>query len=158
MATDINNNFDLEPDTISEVNKMKFGLVVSTWNKNITDNLFDGAYETLLKYGAKDVNIKKIEVPGSFELIYGCKKMQNKNVDVIIAIGCIIKGETDHYNYICQSVSNGITQLNIINNIPIVFCVLTDHNVQQSINRSGGKYGNKGIESAVAAIKIASIK
>ena len=158
MATDINNNFDLEPDTISEVNKMKFGLVVSTWNKNITDNLFDGAYETLLKYGAKDVNIKKIEVPGSFELIYGCKKMQNKNVDVIIAIGCIIKGETDHYNYICQSVSNGITQLNIINNIPIVFCVLTDHNVQQSINRSGGKYGNNGIESAVAAIKTACIK
>ena len=137
---------------------MKFGLVVSTWNKNITDNLFDGAYETLLNYGAKDVNIKKIEVPGSFELIYGCKKMQNKNVDVIIAIGCIIKGETDHYNYICQSVSNGITQLNIINNIPIVFCVLTDHNVQQSINRSGGKHGNKGIESAVAAIKIACIK
>ena len=158
MATDINNNFDLETDTISEVNKMKFGLVVSTWNKNITDNLYDGAYKTLLKYGVKEANIKKIEVPGSFELIYGCKKMQNKNVDVIIAIGCIIKGETDHYNYICQSVSNGITQLNIINNIPIVFCVLTDHNVQQSINRSGGKHGNKGIESAVAAIKIASIK
>jgi len=158
MATDINNNFDLEPDTISEVNKMKFGLVVSTWNKNITDNLYDGAYKTLLKYGVKEANIKKIEVPGSFELIYGCKKMQNKNVDVIIAIGCIIKGETDHYNYICESVSNGITQLNIINNIPIVFCVLTDHNVQQSINRSGGKHGNKGIESAVAAIKIASIK
>ena len=143
MATDINNNFDLEPDTISEVNKMKFGLVVSTWNKNITDNLYDGAYKTLLKYGVKEANIKKIEVPGSFELIYGCKKMQNKNVDVIIAIGCIIKGETDHYNYICESVSNGITQLNIINNIPIVFCVLTDHNVQQSINRSGGKHGNK---------------
>ena len=158
MATDINNNFDLESDAISEVYGMKFGLVVSTWNKNITDNLYDGAYKTLLKYGVKEANIKKIEVPGSFELIYGCKKMQNKNVDVIIAIGCIIKGETDHYNYICESVSNGIIQLNIINNIPIVFCVLTDHNVQQSINRSGGKHGNKGIESAVAAIKIASIK
>ena len=158
MATDINNNIDLEPDAISEVNKMKFGIVVSTWNKNITDNLYDGAYKTLLKYGVKEANIKKIEVPGSFELIYGCKKMQNRDVDVIIAIGCIIKGETDHYNYICESVSNGITQLNIINNIPIVFCVLTDHNVQQSINRSGGKHGNKGIESAVAAIKIASIK
>ena len=158
MATDINNNFDLEPDAISEVHEMKFGIVVSTWNKNITDNLYDGTYKTLLKYGVKEANIKKIEVPGSFELIYGCKKMQNKNVDVIIAIGCIIKGETDHYNYICESVSNGITQLNIINNIPIVFCVLTDHNVQQSINRSGGKHGNKGIESAVAAIKIASIK
>ena len=84
--------------------------------------------------------------------------MQNKNVDVIIAIGCIIKGETDHYNYICQSVSSGITQLNIINDIPVVFCVLTDHNIEQSINRSGGKHGNKGIESAVAAIKIACIK
>ncbi len=158
MATDINNNFDLESDAISEVHGIKFGLVVSTWNKSITDNLYDGAYKTLLKYGAKKSNIKKIDVPGSFELVYGCKKMQNKNVDVIIAIGCIIKGETDHYNYICQSVSNGITQLNIINNIPIVFCVLTDHNVQQSINRSGGKHGNKGIESAVAAIKIACIK
>jgi len=158
MATHINNNFDLGPDATSEVNKMKFGIVVSNWNNNITDNLFDGAYKTLLKYGAKKSNIKKIDVPGSFELVYGCKKMQNKNVDVIIAIGCIIKGETDHYNYICQSVSSGITQLNIINDIPVVFCVLTDHNIEQSINRSGGKHGNKGIESAVAAIKIACIK
>ncbi len=158
MATYINNNFGLESDAISEVHAMKFGLVVSTWNKDITDNLRDGAYKTLLKYGAKKSNIKKIDVPGSFELVYGCKKMQNKNVDVIIAIGCIVKGETDHYNYICQSVSNGISQLNIINDVPIVFCVLTDHNIQQSINRSGGKHGNKGVESAVAAIKIASIK
>jgi len=158
MVTHINNNFDLGPNATSEVNKMKFGIVVSNWNNNITDNLFDGAYKTLLKYGAKKSNIKKIDVPGSFELVYGCKKMQNKNVDVIIAIGCIIKGETDHYNYICQSVSSGITQLNIINDIPVVFCVLTDHNIEQSINRSGGKHGNKGIESAVAAIKIACIK
>ena len=158
MATYINNNFDLGSDAISEVHAMKFGLVVSTWNKDITDNLCDGAYKTLLKYGAKDANIKKIEVPGSFELIYGCKKMQNREVDVVLAIGCIIKGETDHYNYICESVSNGISQLNIINDVPIVLCVLTDHNIQQSINRSGGKHGNKGVESAVAAIKIASIK
>ena len=158
MATYINNNFDLGSDAISEVHAMKFGLVVSTWNKDITDNLCDGAYKTLLKYGAKKSNIKKIDVPGSFELVYGCKKMQNREVDVVIAIGCIIKGETDHYNYICESVSNGISQLNIINDVPIVFCVLTDHNIQQSINRSGGKHGNKGVESAVAAIKIASIK
>ena len=83
--------------------------------------------------------------------------MQNENLDVIIAIGCVIKGETDHYDYICSSVSNGITQLNIINDTPIVFCVLTDHNIEQSISRSGGKDGNKGVESAIAAIKIASI-
>ena len=158
MASNIDNNFDLEPDILSEVKEMKFGIVVSNWNKNITNNLFDGAYNTLVKYGVKEKNIKKIEVPGSFELVHGCKIMQSNNVDAVIAIGCIIKGETDHYDYICSSVSSGITQLNIINDTPIVFCVLTDHNIEQSISRSGGKHGNKGIESAVAAIKMASIK
>ena len=157
MATNINNNFDLDSNNLSNIDKIKFGIVVSNWNKNITDNLYDGAFNTLLKYGAKENNIKKLEVPGSFELVYGCKKMQNENLDVIIAIGCVIKGETDHYDYICSSVSNGITQLNIINDTPIVFCVLTDHNIEQSISRSGGKHGNKGVESAIAAIKIASI-
>ena len=157
MATNINNNFDLDSSDLSNIDNIKFGIVVSNWNKNITDNLYDGAFDTLLKYGAKENNIKKLEVPGSFELVYGCKKMQNENLDVIIAIGCVIKGETDHYDYICSSVSNGITQLNIINDTPIVFCVLTDHNIEQSISRSGGKHGNKGVESAIAAIKIASI-
>ncbi len=157
MATNINNNFDLDSNNLSNIDKIKFGIVVSNWNKNITDNLYDGAFNTLLKHGANENNIKKLEVPGSFELVYGCKKMQNENLDVIIAIGCVVKGETDHYDYICSSVSNGITQLNIINDTPIVFCVLTDHNIEQSISRSGGKHGNKGIESAVAAIKIASI-
>jgi len=158
VASNIDNNFDLGPDILSEVKEMKFGIVVSNWNKNITDNLFDGAYKTLVKYGVKEENIIKIEVPGSFELVYGCKIMSKNNVDAVIAIGCIIKGETDHYDYICSSVSSGITQLNIINDIPIVFCVLTDHNIEQSISRSGGKHGNKGIESAVAAIKMACIK
>ena len=157
MATNINNNFDLDSNNLSNIDKIKFGIVVSNWNKNITENLFNGAFDTLLKYGAKENNIKKLEVPGSFELVYGCKKMQNENLDVIIAIGCVIKGETDHYDYICSSVSNGIVQLNIINDTPIVFCVLTDHNIEQSISRSGGKHGNKGVESAIAAIKIASI-
>ena len=157
MATNINNNFDLDSNNLSNIDNIKFGIVVSNWNKNITDNLYDGAFDTLLKYGAKENNIKKLEVPGSFELVYGCKKMQNENLDVIIAIGCVIKGETDHYDYICSSVSNGIAQLNIINDTPIVFCVLTDHNIEQSISRSGGKHGNKGVESAIAAIKIASI-
>ena len=157
MATNINNNFALDSSELSNIENIKFGIVVSNWNKNITDNLYDGAFDTLLKYGAKENNIKKLEVPGSFELVYGCKKMQNENLDVIIAIGCVIKGETDHYDYICSSVSNGIVQLNIINDTAIVFCVLTDHNIEQSISRSGGKHGNKGVESAIAAIKIASI-
>ena len=158
MATENKNLSEYDKATIPNAKNFRFGIVVSEWNDTITEGLYKGAIQALLDNHVLAENIIRWNVPGSFELIYGCKKMQNKNVDVIIAIGCIIKGETDHYNYICQSVSNGITQLNIINNIPIVFCVLTDHNVQQSINRSGGKYGNKGIESAVAAIKIACIK
>ena len=97
-------------------------------------------------------------MPGSFELIYGSKVLSKKKFDAIIAIGCVIKGETDHYNFICSSVSKGIMELNLISSIPIIFCVLTDHNKTQSIDRSGGKYGNKGSESAIAAIKMASIK
>ena len=158
MATNINNNFDLDSNNLSNIDKIKFGIVVSNWNKNITDNLYDGAFNTLLKHGANENNIKKLEVPGSFELVYGCKKMQNENLDVIIAIGCVVKGETDHYNFICSSVSKGIMELNLISSIPIIFCVLTDHNKTQSIDRSGGKYGNKGSESAIAAIKMALIK
>ena len=158
MATNSNNNLDLDSKDLSNIDKIKFGIVLSNWNKNITDSLYDGAFKTLLKYGAKENNIKKLEVPGSFELVYGCKKMQNQNLDVIIAIGCVIKGETDHYDYICTSVSSGITQLNIINDTPIVFCVLTDHKKSQSIARSGGEHGNKGAEAAIAAIKMASFK
>ena len=153
MATNINNNFDLDSNNLSNIDKIKFGIVVSNWNKNITDNLFDGTYNTLVKYGVKEENIKKIEVPGSFELVHGCKIMQRNNIDAVIAIGCIIKGETDHYDYICSSVSSGITQLNIINDIPIVFCVLTDHNIDQSINRSGGKHGNKGVDLQLLQLK-----
>ena len=157
MATHINNNFDLESDAISEVDKMKFGIVVSNWNNNITNNLFDGAYKTLLKYGAKKSNIKKIDVPGSFELVYGCKKMQNRGVDVIIAIGCIIKGETDHFHYVCNAVSSGIKDLNITLDIPVIFGVLTDNTEEQAISRSGGKHGNKGVEAAITAIKMAHL-
>ena len=138
--------------------KNKIGIVVSEWNKDITSNLLDGAQEKLIELGIKNENIKISWVPGSFELVYGCKELSKQNLDAIIAIGCVIKGETDHYDFICNSVSNGIMQLNISGSIPVIFCVLTDHNKNQSLARSGGKLGNKGIEAAIAALKMIYIK
>ena len=138
--------------------KNKIGIVVSEWNKDITSNLLDGAQEKLIELGIKNENIKISWVPGSFELVYGCKELSKQNLDAIIAIGCVIKGETDHYDFICNSVSNGIMQLNISGSLPVIFCVLTDHNKNQSLARSGGKLGNKGIEAAIAALKMIYIK
>lgn len=148
----------LDPTNDPDLNKYKIGIVVSEWNKDITKNLLSGAIDTLIEQGIQKENIIIQWVPGSFELIYGSKVLSKKKFDAIIAIGCVIKGETDHYNFICSSVSKGIMELNLISSIPIIFCVLTDHNKTQSIARSGGKYGNKGSESAIAAIKMALIK
>ena len=136
----------------------KFGIVVSEWNIDITTNLLKGAKDKLIESGVNKKNIITSWVPGSFELIYGSKELSKKNLDAVIAIGCVIKGETDHYDFICSSVSNGLMQLNISGSTPIIFCVLTDHKKSQSIARSGGKHGNKGAEAAIAAIKMASFK
>ena len=124
--------------------------------KSITN--WSGAQEKLIEFGIKNENIKISWVPGSFELVYGCKELSKQNLDAIIAIGCVIKGETDHYDFICNAVSNGIMQLNISYSIPVIFCVLTDHNKNQSLDRSGGKLGNKGAEAAIAALKMISFK
>jgi len=144
--------------TIPNANNFRFGIVVSEWNPDITKNLQKGAIETLLDCGAKKENIISWEVPGSFELVYGCKKMlETLQLDAIIAIGNVIQGETKHFDFVCNGVTQGIVDLNVKYNTPIIFCVLTDNTKQQSIDRSGGKYGNKGIESAIAAIKMASL-
>ena len=136
----------------------KIGLVVSEWNIDITTNLLKGAEDKLIELGVNRKNIIISRVPGSFELVYGSKELSKKNLDAVIAIGCVIKGETDHYDFICRSVSNGLMQLNISGSTPVIFCVLTDHKKSQSIARSGGEHGNKGAEAAIAAIKMASLK
>ena len=136
----------------------KFGIVVSEWNIDITTNLLKGAEDKLIELGVNKKNIIISRVPGSFELVYGSKELSKKNLDAVIAIGCVIKGETDHYDFICRSVSNGLMQLNISGSTPVIFCVLTDHKKSQSIARSGGEHGNKGAEAAIAAIKMASLK
>jgi len=144
--------------TIPNPNNFRFGIVVSEWNPDITKNLQKGAIETLLDCGAKKENIISWEVPGSFELVYGCKKMlETLQLDAIIAIGNVIQGETKHFDFVCNGVTQGIVDLNVKYNTPIIFCVLTDNTKQQSLDRSGGKFGNKGIECAVAAIKMASL-
>ena len=144
--------------TIPNAKDFRFGIVVSEWNPDITKNLQKGAIETLLDCGAKQENIISWEVPGSFELVYGCKKMlETLQLDAIIAIGNVIQGETKHFDFVCNGVTQGIVDLNVKYSTPVIFCVLTDNSKQQSIDRSGGKFGNKGIESAVAAIKMASL-
>ena len=150
-------SYKVDSNNIPDASNLKIGIVVSRWNHSITDNLLKGSIALLESKNTAPENIQIIYVPGSFELVYGCRKMQKKGVDVVIAIGSVIRGETKHFDFICNATANGIKDLNISGNCPVIFCVLTDDNVQQSIDRSGGKFGNKGQEAAIAAIQMASI-
>jgi 6,7-dimethyl-8-ribityllumazine synthase len=158
MATKNQNLSSYDKTTIPNAKKFRFGIVVSEWNANITDNLSNGAHETLIEHGVSVKNIMHWQVPGSFELIYGCKKMQQQKVDAIIAIGSVIQGDTKHFDFVCEAVSQGIKDLNVLHETPVIFCLLTDNTMQQAIDRSGGKHGNKGVEAAVAAIKMAVLR
>ena len=158
MATENNNLSDYDKTTIPDASEFRFGIVVSEWNDTITEGLYKGAHDTLIENGVLPGNIVRWNVPGSFELIYGCKKMQEQMVNAVIAIGSVIQGETKHFDFVCEGVSQGIKDLNVIRETPVIFCVLTDNNMQQSIERSGGKHGNKGTEAAVAAIKMAELR
>jgi len=154
MATTNNNLSDFNKESLPDSSSMKIGIVVSQWNNKITDGLYNGAYTTLIESGISENNIEKIEVPGSFELIFGAKILSRIDVDAIICLGSVIQGETKHFDYVCQAVSNGIKDLNISLDIPVIFGVLTDNTMEQALNRSGGKHGNKGVEAAVTAIKM----
>ncbi len=159
MATANKNLSIYDKESLPQASSFRFGLVVSEWNQEITENLFKGAQETLMENGVSAKNIERINVPGSFELIYGCKKLVQRvhAFDAVIAIGSVIQGETKHFDFICQSVSQGIKDLNLQYDTPVIFCVLTDNTKQQALDRSGGKYGNKGAEAAVTAIKMADL-
>ena len=145
-----NNNSDF---SIENANKLKIACVISEWHNKITEKLFDGVKNTLIKNGILEKNIAKINVPGSFELVFACKNLIDKNFDAVIAIGCIIQGETRHFEFVSNAVIDGIKDINIISDIPVILCVSTDDNINQSIDRSGGKY-NKGEDSAIAALKM----
>ncbi len=156
MATANKNLSAYNKDEVPNAAALRFGIVVSKWNNNITEPLFQGAMDTLLDCGALEENIERWNVPGSYELVFGCKKLlQTKEVDAVIAIGSVIRGETSHFDYVCSATAQGIKDLNVAFDTPVIFCVLTDDTLQQSIDRSGGKHGNKGSEAAVAAIEMA---
>ncbi|MDR2929211.1 MAG: 6,7-dimethyl-8-ribityllumazine synthase [Cytophagaceae bacterium] len=158
MATNLKNLSSYCPNQIPSVKGVKFGIVVSEWNEEITNALYKGAKETLLKHEACEEDIVTIRVPGSFELTSGAHLLvERTDVDAVICLGCVIKGETPHFDFICQGVSYGISQLNLRYNIPFIFGVLTTMNQQQALDRAGGKHGNKGNEAAISAIKMCEI-
>ncbi len=156
MATANRNLSEYDKDGIPKADHLKIGLVVSEWNTEITEGLYKGAHSALADCGVKESNILRWDVPGSFELTFGCKKMmQVEKPDAIIAIGSVIRGETMHFDFVCSATAQGIKDLNIQFDTPVIFCVLTDDTLQQAQDRSGGKHGNKGTEAAIAAIKMA---
>ena len=141
------------------IENLKFAIVTSEWNFKITDRLTNGLEKELKKNGVLSKNIDKYSVPGSFELIHACSSLINNfQYSAIIVVGCIIKGQTYHFECISNSVANSIGHLNSLGRTPVVFCVLTDNNIQQSLNRSGGKYGNKKEEAAITALRMATLK
>ncbi len=142
------------PDTSG----MRIGLVVSEWNEEITGALCRGALETLIDCGISEDRIIRWNVPGSFELAFGCKRLiERERPDAVIAIGSVIRGETPHFDFVCSATAQGIKDLNLKYDVPVIFCVLTDDTLAQARDRSGGRHGNKGIEAAIAALKMAAL-
>ncbi|NNE78568.1 MAG: 6,7-dimethyl-8-ribityllumazine synthase [Pricia sp.] len=158
MATENKNLSVYDKTTIPNAKDFRFGIVVSEWNSEITEAMYQGAHDALVDCGAQEKNILRWNVPGSFELTFGCKKMiATEKVDAIIAIGSVIQGETKHFDFVCSATAQGIKDLNVRYDTPVIFCVLTDNTLQQAKERSGGKHGNKGTEAAIAAIQMANL-
>ena len=150
---------EYDPASVPDASKMRFGIVVSEWNSQVTYALLDGAVKTLKRHGATSNNIIVKHVPGSFELTLGAQFLaEYDDLDAVICLGCVIQGETPHFNYICQGVTYGITKLNLEYNIPFIFGVLTTLDMEQALERAGGKHGNKGDEAAVTAIRMAALQ
>lgn len=159
MASALKNLSDYDEKNIPDAAELKFGIVVSDWNKEITHALYEGCYDTLIKHGAKPDNIFTSQVPGAFELTVGARICaQSKTPDALICLGCVIKGETAHNEYINQAVATGLTNMSIASGKPFIFGLLTPNDMQQAKDRAGGKYGNKGVEAAVTAIRMADLK
>lgn len=159
MATSIKGLSDFSHVEIPSAKPFRFGIVVSQWNAEITGALYNGAYSLLLKHGALEENIVDIQVPGSFELTSGADiLLTSKKLDAVICLGCVIQGETRHFDFICNAVANGVTNVSVKHNKPVIFGVLTTDNQEQAKDRSGGKHGNKGEEAAVTAIIMAQVQ
>ncbi len=150
---------DYTPLHIANADEFNIGIVFSEWNSFVTHNLRDACLETLQKEGVKSENIRTFQVPGAFELNYACMQLCKENkYDAVIAIGNVIRGETPHFDYVCSAVAQGIKDCNILTNVPTIFCVLTDDTKEQSLARSGGNLGNKGVEAAATALQMIDFK
>lgn len=159
MATSLKNLSAFDQDTIPNGADFSIGIVVSEWNGHITSKLLEGALETLLSSGVKESNIHIKQVPGAFELPLGSQWLaQDDKIDGIIAIGVVIQGETRHFDFVCSGTTQGIVDVTLKYNKPIGFCLLTDNTEQQSIDRAGGKHGNKGVEAAVTVLRMIELK
>ncbi|MFY0626022.1 MAG: 6,7-dimethyl-8-ribityllumazine synthase [Reichenbachiella sp.] len=159
MASGLKNLSDYSAKNIEDISKNTFALVVSEWNEEVTEALFNGALQTLLEHGADRNNIFRVDVPGSFELSLGAQKMAQKSeIDAVICIGCVVQGETKHFDFICDAVAQGITNVSLKYDKPVIFGILTPNTQKQALDRAGGKHGNKGDEAAITAIKMLSIK
>jgi 6,7-dimethyl-8-ribityllumazine synthase len=155
MSSANKNLSEFQTNELPEIQHKKFAILVSEWNEEVTNALYAGAYETLIKHGAQEKNIISQTVPGSFELTLGAQKMAQKpDVDAVICLGCVIQGETKHFDFICHAVAQGITDVSIKFNKPVIFGVLTPNTQEQAMDRAGGKHGNKGDEAAISAIKM----
>ncbi len=159
MASALKNLSEYNEQNIPSAEGLLFGIVVSEWNTKITHALYEACYETLAKHGAREENIHVIQVPGSFELPAGARMLADRlKVDAVICLGCVIKGETSHNEYINYAVANSLANLGMMYGRPFVFGVLTPDNEQQALDRAGGKHGNKGVEAAITAIRMADLR
>lgn len=155
MASSQKNLSDYSDKNISSISDKRFAVIVSEWNEEVTEALYSGAFETLISNGAQREHIIRKNVPGSFELTLAAQWMaQREDVDAVICIGCVIQGETKHFDFICSAVAHGITEVSLKYNKPVIFGVLTPNSQKQALDRAGGKHGNKGDEAAITAIKM----
>lgn len=155
MATAYHNLSEYDFNSVPNAEEMKFGIVVSEWNFNITGALLQGALDTLKRHGVKEENILVKTVPGSFELTFGANQMiECTDIDAVIALGCVVRGDTPHFDYVCMGATQGLTELNAMGDVPVIFGLITTNNMEQAEDRAGGKLGNKGDECAISAIKM----
>lgn len=158
MATSGKNLSAYNKSEVPHGGNMRMGIVVSQWNAEITEALYQGAFTTLIDCGVDASQILRVDVPGSFELAYGCGKLiRDEQPDAVIAIGSVIRGETAHFDFVCNATAQGIMELNLRLEVPVIFCVLTDDTLQQARDRSGGRHGNKGAEAAIAALQMGAL-
>ncbi len=159
MATALHHLSEYDPSSVPSGAGRRFALVVSEWNMEITDALRNGARETLLKHGVAPTDILEVWVPGSFELAAGAQfLLERGGLHGVICLGSVVRGETPHFDFVCNGTTQGIMDVGLKFSVPVIFGVLTDDTMQQAIDRSGGKHGNKGVDCAVAALKMAALK